>query len=156
MESKAGDLKALRILYFALLAGQVMLGLIAVLLNALVDFSRNADPGLASIFLIAVPALGIVFAGSSHLVFRKRLDAIRELTDFPAQFQAYRAACIIRWTMAEGPALLAIISYLLTGKVLLLAIAVALVIHFALTYPSKDRIISDLQLSSEEMSRFEE
>ncbi|MDP4252570.1 MAG: hypothetical protein Q8938_01085 [Bacteroidota bacterium] len=151
MSSKASDLKALRILFLALLAGQVMLGSIAVLINALRGSALAADPDLARIFLILVPAVAVVLTGCSHILFRKRLEEIRQMTDSDALFLAYRAACIVRWALSEVPSLLAIIAYLLTGKTLLLAIAVALVIHFAIAYPSKDRVMADLQMSSEEM-----
>jgi hypothetical protein len=62
----------------------------------------------------------------------------------------YRSILITYIAILEGPAVFAIIGFLLTGYFRFLAITFILLLNMFLKRPSKMRMISDLQLSSNE------
>jgi hypothetical protein len=67
------------------------------------------------------------------------------------KFAKYRMACIIQWAMLEGPCLFCCICFFLVGNYAFLALAVALVLLFALLTPVKIKAALQLGLSSTDM-----
>ncbi len=154
MESKAKDLKALQILFIALLIGQVVLGGIACFLVS----HGVSNPSLRSItyiLLIVTAFMSIGALAAGYILFHKRLDRLRGLTDLSMKVQDYRAACILKWALFEFPCLLSIIFYLETGQQAFLAVAGLLLLNFINNYPSKNKVLADLDLSSQEAESFE-
>jgi 4-hydroxybenzoate polyprenyltransferase len=154
MESKAKELKALQILFIALLAGQVVLGLVACfVVNQ--GFSNASLRSITYILLILAAFMSIGALATGYILFHKRLDRLRELTDLSMKMQDYRAACILKWALFEGPCLFAIICYFLTGQSAFLGIALLLLLNFLNNYPSKRKLLLELDLSSQEEELFD-
>lgn len=141
--------KALTVLHFALVTGIVLFTIISFVLQNTGSFA-GGDPALARLFLYIVPvlAVGCVIAGNNQ--YKKQVNEIKDLQGLADKLNAYRAAFIKRDALMEGPALFAIIAYLLTGQMLLLAIAALLIAAFLYFRPTKDTLIKDLELSTDE------
>ena len=146
-------LTALNILFYALLAGQLIFLSIVAGLKLAAEFPNV--PGVeqaleyASIILVA----GGYLAGNK--IFNSRLAQLREQSNLQDQLNGYRGLSIIRWALLEGPVLLTIVSYLLTGQSLLLGFAAGAIVLFITLRPGKDRLIRDLSLSSDAFAQLD-
>jgi len=155
MESKAKDLKTLQILYFALLTGQVLLGLVACFLVSR-GFLNASLRSITYILLIITAFLSIGALAAGHVLFHKRLVRLRGQTDLAMKIQDYRAACILKWALFEFPCLLAIVFYLNTNQQAFLGLAGLLLLNFGSNYPSRNKVVGDLDLSSQEAELFDQ
>ena len=135
------------IIWAALIMGMLFFGAISVYLvtsgGMKVDQIEQFD-----VLIYIVPLLAVVSVFAGFFVFNQKLTAIREKTDAIAKIAEYRGVLIIRWALLEGPAFFAIVSYLLTGNVVLLGIAVAIITIFILLIPSKAKLEADLEINN--------
>ena len=83
-------------------------------------------------------------------MYKKQVIDIRNKYNLSNKLNAYRSIVIIRDALFEFPSLLAVISFMLTGEMLFLALTGSLITLFVYVRPTKDRVIRDLQLSSAE------
>lgn len=153
MEPQPNELKALRIMFFAMLIGQILFGLIVTVLVETGIMSNGMDD-MVSIFRIGLILIIAACIPASFVLFRKRLTEINPEEDLGSRIEKYRAALIMRMALCEGPSLFASICYFITGNRFFLCIIILLVINFLLIYPSREKIINELQLSSGEQSAF--
>jgi hypothetical protein len=151
MEPQPNDIKAIRVLYLALLAGQL---LFAILVAVLVETGvlSNGVQSVTSIFQVAVLVIAATTVPASFFLFRKRLSDISSEEPLDKKLEKYRAALILRMALCEMPALFAIIAYFLTHNRSFLWMTILLIINFLFIYPTNSRIIDQLQLGSSEQS----
>ena len=149
--------KALTILCYAMAAGIVLFSIIVFALIASgVDFSSGRHGGSSTAPLPALPfeivaiilAVGGLLGGNT--LFNTKVAATRYNGSLLEKTNAYRAAVILRYALLEGPALFSVIVCLLTGQIIVLVITAIMVAVMLYSLPSKERLISDLQLSFEE------
>lgn len=151
------EIKALSILYKALLIGQVLFLIIAAIINYTGKFSSNS-------FLKEYPhqiiliCIGIGIAGylSGKILFKKKLQQINsesQSLSLSEKFNDYRSACILRWALMEFTTLLCIILFFVTGNNMLLLLAGALVLAFITTRPSLGKVATDLNVSETEIEQ---
>ena len=154
-EQRAGFLKSLRILHLALLAGQCMFLAMVVFVatrNTTSPVSLQTDK------ILQVIALLVSFAAvfGSMTLFKKKLlkinDTAENITEKTTQ---YRAANILQWAMLEGASLFSVICFFLTGNYSFAALAIALIVFFAILIPSKIKMMLQLRLSEEEAAELE-
>ena len=149
---KRGELKSLQIIHRALLLGLVLFAAIAFYLN----YSGNFITGLKSydqpLQVIAITlSFGGFFIGS--LLFKKKMQQLKDSSpELRVKLSTYRSAAIMQWALLEGPALFAIICFLLVGNYAFLALAVVFIILFAVTAPNKTKMMLLLQLTEEEIN----
>jgi hypothetical protein len=67
------------------------------------------------------------------------------------KFVQYRAACIIKYALLEGPCLFTIISYFLCRNFSFLFLAVTLIILFAAQTPTVAIMSNHLEVSAEDL-----
>ena len=152
---KTNYFKALRVLHTALLSGQglfFILGFFLVIQKVLPVASSTVDRVLQVIALLL--SFGSVFGGMNF--FKKRLIVIQE-NPLPLKERAYqyRAACIVQWSMVEGASLFSIVCFLVTGNFAFAALALVLIVFFAILSPNKIKIILQLRLTSHEVALLE-
>ena len=140
-------LTALNILFYALLAGQLIFLGIATGLKLVGEFPNVAGLEQALKYASIIFVAGGYLAGTK--LFNGRLAQLREQSNLQDQLNGYRGLSITRWALLEGPVLLTTVSYLLTGQSLLLGLAAGAIVLFITLRPGKDRIIRDLSLSSD-------
>lgn len=138
-------LQSLRILYFAILAGTVMIAAIFYFV------SQDSEPILSelrgNILVIALFAATICLAISAFM-WRKDIAKIRQAgTPLSSMFDAYRAACIKRYAIAEFAAIFAVICYFLSMEPRLYIVVGILIAHFLTMFPTAARIARDLEVS---------
>lgn len=145
----ASYLKAFNILFFALLAGQTIFAVIAFALRYSGLFT-NSNETLEQIFMYIVPAVYVIAVVSGTAIFRKRLPEIKANVVFNEKLNAYRAVYILRFALVEGATLIAIITYLITGRQMFILLAMLSIFSFFVLKPSKNKLTNELELSSEE------
>lgn len=106
--------------------------------------------------MILVPIFFLVTYFLGNLVVNKRIKLAKEDKQLKNKLEIYRSANIIKYAMLEGTAFFAIITYLLTGELLLLGFAVMMMLLFATYYPSKEKLIKELELNREEQAILED
>ena len=151
MEPTPDDLKAIRILYLAMLAGQVIF---AAIVTTFVETGVLSN-GIHSVTLIFQVAILVIAAGAipaSFILFRKRLAEISPEEDLAKKIEKYRAALILRMALCQFPNMFAIIAYFVTANRSFLWMIILLIGNFLLIYPTRDKIIQQLQLNSREQS----
>jgi hypothetical protein len=151
-DKNTGTLKALQIIHRAMLLGMILFAAIAFFLN----YSGNFSPALQQydqvLQVIAIAlSLGGFFTGNA--LFKKKIFELRASgNDLDNKLSSYRSASLSQWALLEGPALFAIICFLLVGNYAFLALAGALMILFAINTPTKIKMAMLLQINEEDIN----
>lgn len=105
---------------------------------------------IASVFIFAIAYQG------GETVFKRKLKAIRE-SNLPVlkKLDDYRSAFLIRWAIMEFAAILCAVFFFLTGNYYIILIASLLIILFFTIRPVFEKILSDLQISAEELENWD-
>lgn len=143
----------LRILHLSLLATVVAFGVvIQVVLLPTGNFGSIENSSLyvnlGAGYMIFAIAIGYWLFGNQM----KNAKASNNLND---KLHTYRSASIIRWALLEGAVLVALIFYLLSGSVVLLAVAGISLVAFLLLHPNVMRLKIDLDLTQAELGRLD-
>src|SRR6476620_7827173 len=148
--SNTNYLRALNVLYTALLSGQVIFALLAFALVATGSFSSMISEA-ENIFYILVPALIISARLGGTAMFKKKIQQALNAGTVTEKLTIYRAALITRCALLEGSVLFAIITYLLTNKIALLGFAAGGLLLFYMLKPTKEKVAGELQISSDDV-----
>lgn len=145
----------LRILHLALLAGVIGFGTVVhFVLLPMPDFEPE---GFNSSLYVNLSAGYLVFAISlGYWLFGQQMKTAKAATDLGDKLNAYRSSSIIRWALLEGAALMSLVFYLLSGNVILLAIAGVALLVLLLLHPNAMRLKVDLDLSQVELDRLDD
>jgi len=133
-----------------MLIGLIVFCIIGIFLNSSGAFEPKAkelDHAL-QIVVILLAAAGF-FIGNNYFK-RKVLQQAQELQTAQEKLALYRHAAIIQWALLEGPAIVAIISFLFTGNYAFLALAVTILLLFAMASPAKHKILLLLSITENE------
>jgi len=154
METRANDLKALQNFHKILVTAMVLFALSGILI---VNFGWNIPrkTSLNTALLSTAIILAILLVGFSYLLFKKKLEEAKMHIELASRFQGYRIACILQMGMTVGPVLFSVISYILTGNPVFLLIVAILMLNFLNIYPSKRKLVQQLELSNQEADLFE-
>ena len=128
-------------------------GLISFFIVVLV-LIQNKEPSIGeeldNIFTIVVPVLGLVMMFSSRMIYNQLISRYDTSSNLLKKISYYRTAKIISWAMIESTCLLALLATMLTSNYLYIAVFIFLFGYFFLMKPSKESLIQDMRLSSEE------
>ncbi len=139
--------RALQILFFSLLFGQI--GIISVLY-----FVRQPVVGeqlLQQDFIIKMLPVGLVLLmGIAFFLSRKKLESARNQATLKEKLAGYRAASIMKWAPVEGGTLICAVLFFVHNNITFLYFAVAMLVLFATRFPSRQRLINELDLNANE------
>jgi len=128
-------------------------GLISFFIVVLV-LIQNKEPSIGeeldNIFTIVVPVIGLVIMFSSRMIYNQLISRYDTSSNLLKKISYYRTAKIISWAMIESTCLLALLATMLTSNYLYIAVFIFLFGYFFLMKPSKESLIQDMRLSSEE------
>jgi len=146
--------RSLQIIYFTMIAGQIMFAVITFFLI----HSKSIDKGaqeLKEIFVYIVPFFVIGSLVGGNVFFRKMMNTYRSSDDLIKKMTGYRSALIVRYALLEGSTLFSIIVYLVTGYWLFLLIAGLMVLIFLILKPTIERAVTELELNANERLKIE-
>lgn len=142
-------LKTMRIIFFALLAGQLIFIAIAFFIVTNNPPQSQAD----DMFNIIVPILVGSGLFISNFMFRQLLGKIKYDSSFEIKLEAYRSALIIRYALLEGPSIFSTVAFLLSGNIIFLAFSGVMILAFMMNMPNRNKATQDLNLSSIETDK---
>ncbi|MDR6406271.1 MULTISPECIES: hypothetical protein [Chryseobacterium] len=145
-QTPAAFFKTLPLMFLALLAGMVMMGTIMYVMNPVTAYELDFKNPFLIIMLIAMIA-GIF---GSNLLYNYNKNKIDLKDSTESKVARIQQAVIIRFAFVEGPALLGIILYLKESNLIFLMLSAMMVLYFLTLKPSKEKIIDDMNLTSEQ------
>ncbi|MFN8343743.1 MAG: hypothetical protein U0X91_01995 [Spirosomataceae bacterium] len=145
--------KLLLLIYGVMLVGQVGTGAVFYFLRITQAAVMQDDAQLAGIFQYIVPAAVVLLPLSGLMLSKNALKNITEREPLSEKLRKYQSNLLLKYAFFEGPTLLALVAYFLTGKVAFLGAASALVIWFLFQIPHKDRVFNELPLLPSEASK---
>jgi hypothetical protein len=138
--------RTLKIIFFALILGQVFFALVSYLLNK--DMAMTVlEKELINVLKYLLPVFILGGYLSSKLMFSKNLKTAISRQTLSEKLTDYRTALIIRFALLEGASFITTLVYLLTGNAIFLGFAVIVIVIFLTMMPSAARAVKDLQLN---------
>jgi hypothetical protein len=142
--------KTINILFLALVAGQVAFAIVLLFLN---QTKRSVDmitPEIHQTLIWVVPAIAVAGIALGWIVFNARLKSLQMKDNLSEKLRSYQSIMIVRYALMEGPSLLALTIFYITGNYIFVGIAAFIVVMFLFNRPSKTAIIRHLQLHDDE------
>ena len=143
--------KTVNILFLALVAGLVVFAGILLFLNQTqrekIEF---ITPEVHQTLRWVAPAFAVAGIALGWVIFNTRLKALRLKDNMAEKLSGYQSAMIIRFAFMEGPSLLALGLFYITGDYIFLYVAAFVILAFLFNRPSKSAIIRHLQLHDDE------
>lgn len=144
------EVKGISIVFMVLFTGLILFLAVSVGLN-LTRGPFLQNPKFTQIFMGAVIILSVICLYLAHSGYNKRmLPEVYDMKTVPEKLEHYRLGFMKYMSLVEAPAIFAIIGFMLTGYFLFLVITFILLLNMLLKRPSRLRLISDLQLNSNE------
>lgn len=134
-----------KIIFIALLTGQIVFAMVCVLLNKDKPVNDTINGNETNMLIVAIISLSLLIA--SFYIPRIRLEKIRQVEDIKRRLYDYRATLIIKFALVEGATLFAIVQYLLTGSIYILGFAALLILVSLTNWPSQEKTIKELELN---------
>ena len=142
--------KTLKIIHFALTAGAVLASIVLTLA------SKADEVGEIPPLKFIIPAAAIFGLAASIFIFKHLLSKALKQETLSAKLAHYYSANIVKFSLLEGPSLLASSGYFLHGNIMYLITAWGLILWLAFNRPSFDRAVFDLELNQEEKAKLQE
>jgi hypothetical protein len=135
---------SLSILHIAFLVGQLIFAGVASFLV----FSNAVPPSLEDSVALQVAAILLAIGGlvAGQMLYNKRVNEAQAAQTTDEKLATFRAVFIMKDALLEGPSIFALVIFLLTGKMLYLCVSGALILWFALQYPYRSKVLSELSL----------
>lgn len=138
--------KTLQIIYYSLIAGQVFFGLVSVIINQMINLNSGLEI-LKDIFLYIVPVIIISGLLVGRRLFKNNMKTASSRAGLIEKMADYRASCILKYALLEGPSFLAIIIFLVTGDILFLGMTGLIIAIFLTMKPTKEYAVRNLELN---------
>ena len=141
------QLKVTRIIYVALVSGQLILFMIALILveNNIVEPNLDLD----ELFKFLIPAIGFVAMVMSHRIYIYKISNLKMDIELVAKLVKYRNYKITQWAMTEFASIISLVGLLTTGNYLYAIVFLFLIGFFILNRPSELQFKIDFRVSEE-------
>ncbi|MDD4967963.1 MAG: hypothetical protein PHT07_00890 [Paludibacter sp.] len=142
-------------IHLGLILGVVLFGMIVYFFLA--DFQHvDTTTEFPKLLVYLVPGLVVVGIVASNMMYRIRLNEVKERGDLKTKMQGYRESLIIRYMLLEGPALFALVAVFRTNNSSFMVYAGLMVVLMALKRPTLKSAIADLDLDQQEIALLED
>lgn len=145
--------KLLSLIYGVMLLAQLGTGAVLLFLRSTQGDVMHDDAQLAQIFQYLVPAVALIMPFIGWILSKKALKNIATSDPLSDKLRKYQGNLLLKYAFFEGPTLLALVAYFLTGEKLILGVAVGLVLWFLTQAPSKNRLFDEVPLLPLEESK---
>jgi len=135
-------------IYYSLVTGLLIFFIVVIVLIQDKDPSTGKD--VDKIFTIIVPVFGLMMMFLSRMIYNQMLSKIDAGNSLLQKISGYRTTKIVAWAMLESACFLALVASMLTSNYLYLAVFIFLFGFFFLMNPSKESLIRDMHLNSDE------
>jgi ABC-type dipeptide/oligopeptide/nickel transport system permease subunit len=135
-------------IYYALVSGLLLFFIVVIVL--IQDKDPSTGKGVDNIFTIIVPVFGLMMMFLSRMIYNQTLSKIDSGSSLIQKISGYRTAKIVAWAMLESACFFALVASMLTSNYLYVAVSIFLFGFFFLMKPSKESLIRDMRLNSDE------
>ena len=135
-------------IYYSLVTGLLIFFVIVIVLIQDKDPSTGKD--VDNIFTIIVPVFGLMMMFISRMIYNQMLAKFDVNISLLQKLANYRTAKIVSWALIEGACFFALVATMLTSNYLYVAVYIFLFGYFFLMRPSKESLIRDMRLNSDE------
>lgn len=142
------QLKVNKTIFYSLTIGLISFFIIALVF--IQDKNPSSGKELDDIFTIVVPVIGLVMMFLSRMIYNQFISKYEASHNLTKKISHYRTAKIISWAIIESACLLVLVATVLTSNYLYVAVFIFLFGYFFLMKPSKESLIQDMRLNSEE------
>ena len=142
------QLRVTNTIYYSLITGLLLFFI--VIMVFIHDNDRTAGKELDNIFTFVVPIFGLMMMFISRMVYNQMILKFDSTANLLQKISHYRTAKIVSWAMVEGACFFALVATMLTSNYLYVAVYIFLFGYFFLMRPSKESLIRDMHLNSEE------
>ncbi len=150
--STQNDFKANYIIYYALVAGQVLIALVVSYL--LIGSEITFDWDMSNPFHLIAPIFILSCISMSSFLFTKKMEEAKSITGLFPKLEHYRSAIILRSAIMEGANLVCIMIFFLEQNYFfLLLFSIGLGV-FLLVRPSEEMFREKYRLTEEERVKF--
>lgn len=145
----AEQFKSVQIIFFALLIGQILFLFISVFLVQ----SGNVKPNYDLFLILFIVDLMIITPAivTGPMIYRSFIEHTNSKKLLEEKFILYRQVVIIKLALVEAPTIFSIVSYLLTGSVIFLILAVGVLISFFFHKPTLEKFSEDFNIPLSEL-----
>ncbi len=141
------QMRVLKIIFYALLAGQAIFFLIAFLIKDV--FLPSEELNKVFDYMVPIFLFGAIFL--SRYLYRLMISKSKNRS-VPDKIGNYRIAVIISLAVLEAANMTAITALVITGEYLYAAASVILFLLFMLSVPGEDKLMTDMEMSPQEIS----
>ena len=153
-QSPKAYFRMLGIIHLGLVLGVFIFGLVVTFFIA--DFQHpDTESELANLLIYLVP--GLVMAGiiASNVVFKIKLNGLKEINELNARMKGYSEPLIIRYMLLEFPALFTLVAVFLTNTMTYLVYAGLIIVLLGIKRPTLKSAITELELDQQEIAFLE-
>ncbi len=137
--------KQLKIIFFALAAGQVFYFVVSFILIENGTVMLNKDFSTMGGFI--VPLVVVLMVVASKLLYNRAINSKVKAGD-EEKLITYRTSNILKFALLEGANMFSITFYLLTGDFLYAGMFVIILGIFFVNYPGREKFMAEFGLSS--------
>lgn len=116
------------------------------------DIASTSQVDQADNMVYVFPILGLAGFFMGNFIFKQLLAKAKHEPTLIQKLTGYQTASLIRWALLEGPALLNLVWFGLTGDSLYLMVGASLFICLLWLRPSKAKIAQELELKGESLN----
>ena len=142
-------LRAIKILFYAMLIGVALFTAIVFILIQIQD-PLLLDKSLNRVFLAVVLFMTAACLSLSNIPYMKRVKAVGFALPLQQKLEIFRAALVLYMSICEGAAILTAIAFYMTGNFLFLVIIGVILVSMLMRRPENFKIFNELQLDSKE------
>jgi len=140
----------LNLIYFSLVSGLIIFMAVIVILNSR---QEPADFQPVGVFIYLVPVSSILAILGSIYIPKYKLPQIDSKNDLKEKLSYYQSLLIIKWALLEAGAIIALVSFMLTGYFMLGGFALLLILYLILQKPSRYKLLQDINLNDEDRNK---
>ncbi len=137
------------ILFFALLSGQTIYFFIGVFL--IQSGNMEGLPGLNTIFMFITPVVVLSIVLSSKFIYSKQVASFDRTSSLENKLVSYRTNNIVKLALLEGANIFNISVMIITTSYFFAALFIIIIALFFLNRPTKEKLIVDYEISSDEV-----
>ena len=136
--------RELKTLHWALTGGILLVGAVMTwqFTNFEIDLNYQED-----YMILLAPILGLGGIVLGKRLFDQKVVELQNISDLHEKLQGYRAASILKFSLVEGPALVAVVLGMFNENFYYILVAGALLIYFFTLRVSKDRVKEELGMN---------
>lgn len=143
------QIKTVQIIFFALLTGQLIFLFISVYLVQSGNIKLNEELFLILLMIDLMIVFPAIVLGP--MLYRSFLNKAKSGLSLPEKFNIYRQGVITKLALVEAPTIFSIVSYLLTGSIVFLIIAIGVLVLFFFHKPTIEKFAEDFNIPLSEL-----